>query len=49
MNRYCQICAEPLQETVPPQSSLCVLCRHRTTAFERIVRRPQLAGVIDSA
>jgi hypothetical protein len=45
----CILCADLLRE--PPRSGndLCLLCTHRTTVSERMLRRPLEKGVIDNA
>jgi hypothetical protein len=45
----CVLCADLLKE--PPRSGngLCLLCSHRTTVSERMLRRPLEKGVIDNA
>jgi hypothetical protein len=44
----CVLCAELLREPPRTGQGLCVLCSHRTTVAERMLRRPLEKGVIDN-
>jgi hypothetical protein len=46
--RVCLLCGEVL-EPREAESSLCVLCAHRTSPQERTARRRRLSGLLDSA
>jgi hypothetical protein len=44
----CVLCGELLREASRPGQGLCLLCSHRTTLAERMLRRPLEKGVIDN-
>lgn len=44
----CVLCGELLRDASRPDQGLCLLCAHRTTVSERMLRRPLEKGVIDN-